>query len=945
MNLRTTPLLFGLLLGILWLFGLMLVYKKGAVDENLILPTMAGADVKIDTVIIKYGDSKKEKENEELVFSQQNDLWYLLQNDMKVRVENFRIDNLIREIKDAKRYEEERTQDNLASYGLPPAATPPITVTLKGKRKDTDKEWKFYVGKGGGGDFTVYVNSSDRPGRAYPVLRSSIDALFFKDTADLRSKRLFDVVEPTVTSVLATDGKEALELKKVDNGWRFEKPADMGFAGFESTGDDMPKKDDPFKKDDLFKPKEKDAGGVKGLITAITALRVESEQDFEPIGAKKLADYGLNDGDETMRLALGSGSDKPEKKDAKKDEKEEKKDGNREVLLIGKKVPRTPGKKGEDQYYARMLVDQGVFRINKKMLDPIKDAVKDPKRIRSHDVVVYDPKKVDAVVVNITRASKDDKGKETTSKEEFKLVHPDDKDWQVAAAGDKTRKGGDKAILSFIEALEGKKEIKEFADGKDDNWGGLKGPATTEISVYLESLEKDKDKKKDDKKGDRKDEKKDEKKDDKDKDALPAFKKDAKPFVKLIIGTVDREQKIAHVKRVLGDGTESRFTVPLAYVEKLQLDHGPLAYVDSALPSQSVGEVAAIDIQRGKEKIELDHMLDSKFQSRWTLKDVHDPYGGKQADTSKVLDLAKKLTSLTAKKWVRKDDPDKLGLKDSQLVVTVYTKKDDRLTVPGAGGLIGNMATPRLLPTIGAVIANWQADRGDVVTLKFGKEIEENKEKLVYVAHSGTDLVAVVPADLVKQLRDADLRDRSPVAHTQALINGTLIATAGHPPINALLLASPLVSGVVHSFDPAKVKEVSVTLRTKVELRSFTFKRIGKEKTWEEVSGTKEFQLDVDKVTQLLDQVCKLKTDRFASFGGPTGDSKLTPKESMLRVELTFEDNSSVTLTIGAPFANLGYFAHSSYWPDAVFFVPTTLIDPWMHGASSFGKERAAAGL
>ena len=42
----------------------------------------------------------------------------------------------------------------------------------------------------------------------------------------------------------------------------------------------------------------------------------------------------------------------------------------------------------------KILFDQGVFRISAKLLDPIKQAVDDPKRIRSNDVVIYDPKKV-----------------------------------------------------------------------------------------------------------------------------------------------------------------------------------------------------------------------------------------------------------------------------------------------------------------------------------------------------------------------------------------------------------------------------------------------------------------------------------------------------------------------------------------------------------------------
>jgi hypothetical protein len=59
-------------------------------------------------------------------------------------------------------------------------------------------------------------------------------------------------------------------------------------------------------------------------------------------------------------------------------------------------------------------------------------------------------------------------------------------------------------------------------------------------------------------------------------------------------------------------------------------------------------------------------------------------------------------------------------------------------------------------------------------------------------------------------------------------------------------------------------------------------------------------------------------------------------------IELKFEDKTKATLTIGVQFENLGYFAHSSAWRDAVFFVPPGMIDPWLQGSTYFGKERAA---
>ena len=170
MNLRTTPLLFGLLLGILWLFGLMLVYKKTAPDENLILPSMAGA--KVDLVTIEYHEAKGGKD-EAGIFTQDNDMWYLLQHEQKVRVEGFKIDQMIKEAQNARRYEEEQPSAELAKFGLEP---PQIVVTFKGTVQSRDKEWQLRIGKEMSARFLVYVNLKPiqrSRTRAFPVVRTT----------------------------------------------------------------------------------------------------------------------------------------------------------------------------------------------------------------------------------------------------------------------------------------------------------------------------------------------------------------------------------------------------------------------------------------------------------------------------------------------------------------------------------------------------------------------------------------------------------------------------------------------------------------------------------------------------------------------------------------------------------------------------------------------------
>src|SRR5262249_25123146 len=157
------------------------------------------------------------------------------------------------------------------------------TVSLSGTRKGKPAKWTFNVGKESADNKVVYVNSSDRPDRAFPVLRSSIESLFFKDTAELRSKRLFDFVESNVASLAISEGKDELRLQKVDNCWRCRKP-DLGFADFES----------PPGVEDKKEPKAA-ASGIKSLINAIAHLQVDNENDFEPVGTD-LAQRGLENG-------------------------------------------------------------------------------------------------------------------------------------------------------------------------------------------------------------------------------------------------------------------------------------------------------------------------------------------------------------------------------------------------------------------------------------------------------------------------------------------------------------------------------------------------------------------------------------------------------------------------------------------------------------------------
>src|SRR5579884_4214569 len=116
MSLVRTSLFFALLLTMLWVFGLMVAYKRLVPDESRIVPTLESPDAKVDTVVVKKKDQPKGAEPEVLL--REKDQWYLKVNDQKVKLENFKVDQLISQVKRAQKYEEFTPSEDLGHYGL-----------------------------------------------------------------------------------------------------------------------------------------------------------------------------------------------------------------------------------------------------------------------------------------------------------------------------------------------------------------------------------------------------------------------------------------------------------------------------------------------------------------------------------------------------------------------------------------------------------------------------------------------------------------------------------------------------------------------------------------------------------------------------------------------------------------------------------------------------------
>lgn len=953
MNLKNTGALFALLLGTLWLFGLMQAYRSSKVDESFILPTLQKeTDVTWDSITVERHEKDKQ---ETIEFTHDKDAWTmkLPKVEQPVKVDGGRITRILNDIKGARKTDEAPVGD-IGTYKLD---RPTLTFTLKGKvpvlgkaKETREKTWVFKVGGESADKVIVYVNSSDRPNRAFPVARSSIAEVFFKDPNYLRSKLLWEPRSDTQYDEIALkDQKAEVGLKRVEADlWRFVQPP-LGFADYEGTP--MPKE---------LKPEAKPAGGgVKALLSAIRDIRVSQDEDFIPPGSE-LAIYGLDPGKESLVIELRAQTDKTDPKD------KDKKLVETETLRVGFE------KKTKDAtiVYARLGDDPGVFKLDAKLLEPIREVLRNPGKLRSKDVSFLDTKKVDAVVIR-------------QGKEEVKLIHPDDKKWEVVQGKEKAKKADEKRIEALLEALKGQREITGFKDEKAGKF-----EADIEVQAYSDGLDRkkeEKDTKKDAKSKDKKDEKKADKKDEK-KDEPLELKKDAKPALTLRIGKESGGQ--VPVERVLPDGTTSHFFVAKSWLDKVAPGDVTLAYLDTALPELNEDEIQRVEIDRGKTKVEILKGTGEKA-NRWFIKDAVDSSGKSLADTAKTYKLLDLLIDLRARKWLQKlpgkDELKKFGLEPADLTVTILVKKD-KVLPGGAASMLGMMALPTGFQGLMAEASNLaqrEADKGETIVLKFGSETGGRgsgrdkapaEEAGVYAMHSGKDLLFLVAPDVVKTLREIDLRDRSSVLLPTPLLAAGWSGMVAGDPYAALLGVSPLVTQRFPQFDSSQVKEVKLAVRTPLELRVFSFQRKPAEKKaedkkteekkddkqkqeakkdemkeepkaaaaqWSDASGLLEFHLDSEKVNRFLEELAVLEPGRWVSFGAETKpEQKLDPKHATLKIDLTLDSGKTVTLLVGAAFEKAGHYAQSTAWPNAVFFLPASRVEPLLRGPAYFAKER-----
>ncbi len=565
MSFRTTAALFGILIAVLMLFGLMLARQRSQLDPGFVIPTLAKEkDVAIGTVEVG-GEGKT------YVFFKSGSGWRLRLPSSKVdvRADDAKVRELIDQVRQARKSDEADITRNLAQWGL---ENPLGRITLK--TASGDKEWTLFLGRTSPDKAYVYVNSSDRPRDVLAVRRKQLDsALITPETiTKYRSTRLLDGIFTTTALKLTQPGEKdgpvlALE-KNAQGAWWFKTPA---YGPAESSGSAEARAADP-----------KSIVGVQGLLSALDAIRVESDKDFETPGKNVF----------------------PESKALLRVEVQHAEEGGKarppEVLLVGDKV----GGKSEE-YYARLASDDAVVRVAARNVEAVLEVLKKPDSLRSRDVAQIEPNRPDVV-----RVSRGAKLADVTT-----LFRARGDEWKVVA-GSLRHRANEQAIQGadgLLTAVQGKGKVLTFIDVSDAKQGaakdkelGLDAPVA-EVAIWIDGLDTDtpkKEEKKDDKaKKDDKKEKKDDKakKEDKKeekKDEEPRLKAGAKPALKLTFARKDdKKDTTVYVKRETADGIISRVSVPASVLDKLLPAEGPLAYLATNLATFRAADVMKLELK------------------------------------------------------------------------------------------------------------------------------------------------------------------------------------------------------------------------------------------------------------------------------------------------------------------------------------------------------------
>jgi hypothetical protein len=431
MNYKTTYVLFGLLVAMLGVLGVVLYLgPTEAPGTEYLFPAFHEKDKAlkaddIDKVVIE----RKNPADSDLAFERSGEKNWKMTSPRALPTDSGNVTNLVQAIADA-RIDAENKPRSLKEAGLD---SPSRVIKLTGKEADLT----LTLGETTLGDenAVVYVLSSARPKTPLAVRKRDL-ATALEDLNYFRSKNLLGDDSTDVRVVKLQGKKGTVEFQKQKGAWKMVQPP---------YGD----------------------ADVSDLLSAITGLSVShtsvKDTDFVKDGVTNLAEYNLDPKKaDVLRIEVTRGEGKKAATTA---------------LLVG--VSKSLGAKGSEKYYAAL--DEGkakdVVKVSATSVEPFTKVLDDPGSKRNKNLVQLDNFKTpDAIDVQ-----------NTYGKLEFRK--PDSiKPWELyrgktATAVDETE------VRQLIDAVNKKDAVESFPDPKRKKELGLEKPDAV-VWVWADSLEK-----------------------------------------------------------------------------------------------------------------------------------------------------------------------------------------------------------------------------------------------------------------------------------------------------------------------------------------------------------------------------------------------------------------------------------------------------------------------
>jgi hypothetical protein len=660
MNFKTTYILFGALVVLLAVAAVSLLTGPKPGEEGKLV---RGIDAKDVTRVVV--ERHKPAEGKLVFVRVDKDNWKL-EEPYEANLDGRSVENLVNDVLNA------RTVTKGVDIPSNPAQVeldhPPLSVALTtGGSTVTVNLGKVALGSG---DKIVYANTSAQQSPV-ALKKSSLASLFrdlpeaqtagdlFKNANEYRQQDLllagasFNAIDVASGIRLHGDKGDVVINKTSGGTWQFEKPAGYGDADVEGELSGAGTDSAP--------------SGVKPLLTALAAIRVQSHDDWIE-NVTDFKQYGLEppEGPRIEVVRQPKGENAAPITDS---------------IAVGKKDDKS------DKVFVRPGNERVVAKVSASLIDPVRKVLADPSLLRSRSLLPAGTAAVDAVDVKV--------GNDPPI-ELRKLVEG----WKVYSPSAAPANANNQAVTELLNQLGNRRLVREFPDQKlTDADKGFDKPSAV-VTLWVNGIvpePKPEDEKEAAKKGgeeqqpppdkaspkdksplvekkdlkveptkDMKSEpKKDEKKEKKKEPAPPKLKE---PTAKLIFGKRDKD--LLYVRREMG-GTKADFAVPESLLP--MLTRGRLDYLDLNIPSFTPGQVTKLTLTRAGETWVVERETKDNL-SHWVIRQPAQ-MAGKAAEVSQVNKVINVLAGLRANRlWAEKAtdrELERFGLKPPRVTVTL----------------------------------------------------------------------------------------------------------------------------------------------------------------------------------------------------------------------------------------------------------------------------------